>query len=240
LPFLISLKTNQSKPSYIDDSKDMSDTKLDNMSKSSRKIVKNNAYALYKMHRKAAVQDKLDKTYLSKQIENLSNITQTFKSRLKLSIRNLEVKDNLNKSKVGQITEKENTSSSIFLTNFNKKSFTTKRTTIGNSSIISHPNIRLSEALNLPDKKKGIQLANQLTIKSNNNIKVYCFKPTIKSTFETFGEFYLDLYKTSAYISMFKRITIDKNYKRVQNLESKVSKCIIDRSLKNSVLLPKI
>jgi hypothetical protein len=209
----------------------------------------NSAYVLYKMLRKSGIKDIVDNAYLSKQTENLSNITQTLKNRRKLNIRNLEVKNNLSacKSKSTAFVQRESIGGSegnggIFLTNFNKKSLTTKRTTIGNSSVILHPNVRLSDAFNLVDKKKGVQLANQLTIKNNNNIKVYCFKPTTRFSFKSFSDdVYKDAHKNSNYNSMFSRIIVDNDYKRVQNLESKVSKCIIKSPhVRDNVLLPKI
>jgi hypothetical protein len=196
----------------------------------------------YKLLKKPKIKEKLDKTYLPSQTENLFNIKQTL-TKKKFSMRTLEVQKSPEKISISPKIQYRNTEptykkpNDTFLTNLTRiQKRYTKRTTIGRSTIISHSNIRYSEIFqnmkNFGDRQKIIKLANEMTIKSNNNIKVSCFNSKTNNKF-TFSHESCD-YRRSSCNSMYKRLTIEKDYKRVQKLENNIKHCI------SNALLPKI
>jgi hypothetical protein len=199
-----------------------------------------NTDIFYKLLKKPKIIEQFDNTYLAKQTENLLNIRQTLNKK-KLMINSLGKSVEYKPLRQAFITSDHNANlNEIFMTNFGKipQKRYTKRTTVGRSTIISHgSNFRFTD-VSQGERKKMIKLANELTIRNNNSIKVYCFTPKNNSLFShnifcTTGS--QDVYKKSCYHSMFKRITFDKNYKRVQTLQNNINDCFI-----KNVSLPKL
>jgi hypothetical protein len=199
-----------------------------------------NTDIFYKLLKKPKIKEKINKSLWDKQTENLVNIKQNI-SKKKLMIchlsKSVESKSSRHNSCVASDPKAEQ---DVFLTNLSKiQKRYTKRTTIGRSTIISHSNFRLSDVIYTGDRKKVVKIANELTIKNNNNIKVCCFNPKPNGLFSLrdFHEAHQDVYKKSTYNVMYKRITFDKDYKRVQNLQNKIKDCLIRY---NDAILPKI
>jgi hypothetical protein len=209
----------------------------------------------YKLLKRSKIKEKLDKNYLSKQTENFNNIKQTI-TKKKFSICNLgnRQQENKQKSPAKQVRgscrfsepyDKTKSNQDLFLTNLGRiQKRYTKRTTIGRSTIILHSSLRLSDRFSTGgDRKLATKMANEYTIKNNNNIKVLCFNSNANPTF-TFQDVNHDdhsLRKKSYYNSQFKNITVDKDYQRVQKLQNKINTCTI-RAYSNKInsTLPKI
>jgi hypothetical protein len=251
---LLSLRINRTKlPSFfMDESKDQADKILEpsiiRLYKDAHVNINNpvsqrkSADVFYKLLKRSKIKEKLINADLTQQSETLlKNIKLNF-TKKKPAIRKLEIPKvniNISKQQKGSLSGSF-LADSMFLTNIKAQKRYSKRTTIGGSIVISHP-VRASECPPQGDPKVAAKIANEFTIKNNNSIKVLCFKSNTEFAFKDVNPYDIckDIHKSSYYSSLYKRVTVDNSYKRIQKLQSMVKSCIISPS-NNIEILPKI
>jgi hypothetical protein len=170
---------------------------------------------------------------LTKLTQNLKNIKQSLSINRTILTKSLS--SALCSSKNESSQNLPNVGDSVFLTSNVRRNtrILKKKTTIGRSTILIHNNLCVSDVIRRASrtkanmtKKQIIKVANEMTMKTNNNIKTVCYNPSEKKSFNQeevcTEDIYSDLHKQSYYKSLYKSVTNDNNYHRFKKLCSTV------------------